>query len=297
MQRFALIPYIFALCLCCVVMACGDDSGEDPGGDGNDAANETSHQNGDEGNQNPVENQDPGETSNDEQSSNEESNANQGSHDLNDQSTTNDGGGANDESQANDGNDDAGAETDKATVCRQSCEDASVCGNEDEWACVDGVCQWEYQEPSASCDGNDECIALYSGWLEPCQNQEGCAITQACIEHQGEGFCAYAEGEHIDCETLSMERMTMDRFGESGEVVACGNPYAICEPELRYCVEGCQSDGDCVHPGVDTCVDGVCRCGSDAACEGLELADTCYDGVCGCSGDEVCTDATYDVCA
>ena len=310
MKRIYSSLWLLLIGFFCLVLAvaCGDDGGDDGGQDGNDAANQdaiTENQNGDgEPNQQPGNNEESASSGDDDE------------NDINDEITDNDesepnggannGGDSNDDLDpnqgvANNGDDSNNGETDPDTdgpmFCRQSCEVASDCGEESQWMCEDNLCEWEQQEQAATCDDDAECVALYSGWADPCQHQDECAVTQACIEHEGEGLCAFAEGEHIDCDTLQMERITIDLYGESGQTVACGKPHAICDPDLLYCVEGCQSDTDCIHPGADTCVDGRCMCGSDAACEELPNSDTCYDGACGCSSDAVCTEEPFDVCA
>ena len=182
-----------------------------------------------------------------------------------------------------------------AQFCRSECEEASDCGPQSGWVCVDNLCMYE-DAPEEVCTGDAECVAVFSGWMEACTGDQQCADTQACIDHDGEGFCAFEEGEFVDCDQMNMELVTKDRFGDIGQADVCGQPTANCHPEDQYCQLGCQANADCDWAGVDTCVDGVCRCGSDAACEGLDGADTCYDGVCGCSSDETCQGTEFDVC-
>jgi hypothetical protein len=134
----------------------------------------------------------------------------------------------------------------------------------------------------------------------------GMAGTQACIEWEGQGLCAFVEGEFIDCETLQMSRRVLP-LAEGGEVVACVRDAVICTDD-RYCTQPCDVVG-CPSPEYPVCDadtrrcrcgpgscrtnasvcgdDGICRCQRDADCT-TDAVDTCYDGFCGCSDASIC---------
>ena len=214
---------------------------------------------------------------------------NQSSDDSNDDDDNGDGDDDND----NGGGDDNG--DDDFQFCNYICESASDCGTEANWECVDERCHWEVSDADTICSDNEDCVAFMSGWQDPCTGQDDCEGTQACIDYEGEGLCAIEEGEFVTCADMEMESLSKDLVGESGQTQVCARLEFECNDD-GFCEEPCQSDADCDHPGVDTCVDGTCQCGSDAACDDVDHGDVCVDGLCGCSGDEFCIDAGYDVC-
>ncbi|MEZ4451312.1 MAG: hypothetical protein R3B09_17665 [Nannocystaceae bacterium] len=196
--------------------------------------------------------------------------------------------------------------------CGEVCDaddDCTIDGVDQGLSCDNGTCVGEV---FGQCSDDMECKILYSGWAQgqPCNAQADCAITQGCINLEGEGHCVYIPSEFIECSTLNMEEVQMPAI-EGGTITVCGNTSAICTKD-KYCLDGCKSDLDCLspnypvcnagtgicecgqdadcasQPGASVCDQGICRCGSDADCRELDYADVCNEGVCGCSGEAVC---------
>ncbi|MEZ4473428.1 MAG: hypothetical protein R3F60_22100 [bacterium] len=144
--------------------------------------------------------------------------------------------------------------------CQEVCEDTADCIQGFE--CRDQRC-WP-ADSNTNCDGNQQCVSLFSGWLMSCADTSGCdggaAGTQACIDVGGEGRCALIPGEFIQCASLNMEEVEVPAFGAEGTVTACGQPRAICNDD-RFCQLPCRGDADCSgeYPRCD--VDsGLCKC-------------------------------------
>ena len=265
---------LLLLFFCFAFVACGDDDGENGENDSSNATeNQSSTNDGNAAN-----------TGNDGNASNQGNGSNHNANSMNHGNASNDGNGSNNNSSGG------------PTFCRNTCQEASECGAEAGWDCVDERCVFENGGSTGTCSDDEECVAFLSGWHDPCSNQDGCAPTQACIEHQGEGLCAFEHGEFIDCHDMDRQITTLPRYGDAGDADVCVHPSPLCHPDHGFCMEGCQSDADCFYAGVDTCVDGLCQCGSDAACDDVSHGDVCFDGHCGCSGDQVCIDGGFDVC-
>lgn len=195
--------------------------------------------------------------------------------------------------------------------CQEECQTADDCL--DGHRCDEGRC-WPESVPT-QCEDDNTCVALFSGWLTAmgCEATADCdggeAGTQACVDFDGMGICAFIQGEFIDCETLGMERVNLPLREGGGEVEACSQTRAECRDNI--CTIPCRGDMDCsltpeypvcnVESGRCVCAegscmtnasicgdDGICRCAGNEDCtEGA--VDTCIDGFCGCSGPEVCT--------
>lgn len=194
--------------------------------------------------------------------------------------------------------------------CQEECQTADDC--QADHRCDQGRC-WPNSIPTR-CDDQDTCVALFSGWLttSPCEATAECDGgengTQACIDFNGGGICAYIQGQFIDCNTLGMEAVSTPLREGGGEVEACTQTRAECRDSA--CMVPCRGDMDCAltpeYPVCDLdsgrCVcqpgscqtnaslcgdDGVCRCAGDADCTEGNV-DTCYDGFCGCAGVETC---------
>ncbi len=198
--------------------------------------------------------------------------------------------------------------------CHEICEvdaDCLIDGADQGLHCEDSYCQGDVQ---GGCRDDEECRELYSGWSagEACAAQDECALTQGCMNLNGEGHCVYVPTEFLQCETINQEEVEVQAI-EGGAMIACGNTSALCT-EDKYCLDGCKSNADCIVPGYPVCnmqtklcecgVDsdcgtqagasicdaGVCRCGTDSDCAELDYADICVDGACGCSEQSVCRD-------
>ena len=169
------------------------------------------------------------------------------------------------------GNNDTGGFT--LQSCVNTCEEASDCGEEEEWACNDGICEWEDDDEGEveefdPCESDAECVAQRSGWQDTCDEQADCGETHACVEFEGQGYCALEETEFVVCDDMGFEALDLP-LADDGEEEAtvCGNTNTECH-----------SEGFCT------------MCSTDADCEefGLEGWDTCYDGICGCADDNSC---------
>ena len=191
-------------------------------------------------------------------------------------------------------------DTVEGSFCMDTCEEDSECvpegGDEDDYACVDDVCEFTGEMDEADdCESDEECQAIGSGWadletgeLDTCDAQDECddMMGESCVEYEGQGYCAM---EAADCEALNREELDLELVDEEGELAVCVATDVECG-ENGLCYAPCESDDDCDADGAGTCLDdGTCGCGSDAECEeDVDNADTCFDGICGCSEDDVC---------
>jgi hypothetical protein len=201
-------------------------------------------------------------------------------------------------------------------VCKETCSkdaDCTIAGQNEGYTCAGGVCS---SGEALTCTSNDECDALFSGWVTPCTSQMECE-GQVCISLEGMGRCAFAPGDGLTCDMVGMEEvqaMTIEGMaatvcGQTGTECTggtCRNPCksdAECYPDLgtpRCDADSgaceCTGDADCAvigAPALSKCNQGVCGCGTDADCVGDNM-DACLDGVCGCSSAAVCTVKTFD---
>ena len=179
------------------------------------------------------------------------------------------------------------------SFCVHNCASDADCfidGIDSGFVCQDNLCT----SSSASCTGQEECVALFSGRSNgsPCTPGGGeCdAAMQVCLDIEGAGRCAIAPSDFIDCVGIGMEEIqTTDIDGNP--VIVCGRPNADCHPD-GYCWLPCQTDADCASESYPSCNPGTgfCECTSDAGCAalGLPQASVCNAGVCGCSSDDDC---------
>ena len=187
--------------------------------------------------------------------------------------------------------------------CVHQCEaddDCLINGMDAGLSCVDSFC---LADTDVSCTTDDECVALLSGWSSgaPCTSGGGeCeAAMQICLDIEGEGHCALAPSDFIECADAGMEEIpTTDIDG--APVVVCGRPEAACHPDA-YCFLPCASDLDCSSAAYPACnpTTGLCECSSDADCQtiGSPQFGTCNQGICGCSSDGDCLAAGVgDIC-
>lgn len=206
---------------------------------------------------------------------------------------------------------------DELQRCAPTCKadaDCLVDGVDIGFTCIDGVCD------VPDCAGDDACVALLSGWSEPCTAQAGCAMDEACVDAgAGEGRCAVVPTMALACADLGLVETMRPRLEGDALVLVCAAPDAKCvegacrspcasddacpallgtphcEVATGACV--CSSDADCLaamQPGFVACVDGRCGCTVDADCVGGSNVDVCYAGACGCSGPAACTDPVFD---
>ncbi len=197
-----------------------------------------------------------------------------------------------------DASDDAstnGDDTLERQLCLILCDVPSDCGEQEEWDCVDQTCHWNPEPDSPStnnCTTDDDCIPLFSGWTESCANSDDCDDNQECIDFDGQGRCAFAEGDFIDCDALNMSAVDRALFDGTGTATICERQDGSCH-EDGYCWFPCQSDDDCQSGFGDSCrPDGLCGCQSDDECDPEFSVDACIDGLCACSNDQVCQEGS-----
>jgi hypothetical protein len=221
-----------------------------------------------------------------------------------------DGDGDGDGDPSGDGDPTGGPE---GSFCAHQCSEDADClvdGMDLDLDCVDSFCLGQANQ----CVGDDECVALFSGWSTPCTAGGGeCeASSQVCIPVLDGARCATPPSQFIECATLQMEELaTTDVDGNP--VTVCARTSAACHPDA-YCFLPCQGNDDCASeaypicnvasglcecgqdsdcaslglPGHSVCNAGVCGCGSDSDCVAAAYGDLCFDGACGCSGDAAC---------
>jgi hypothetical protein len=190
----------------------------------------------------------------------------------------------------------------ESRACREACTSDSDCAEDAEFKCIDGFC-FQDVDIEDRCQSHDDCVRKLGSWASPCAGDEDCRSNEVCIEHDGDGLCAY-DANQESCEAIHNVVVSKPRYAASGDVEVCGQPLARCHPGFdshgrgfASCVVGCDTDGDCTQSGwADTCVDGFCRCSDDASCERVFGADVCIDGTCSCSGDAFCEGIGFDGC-
>ncbi|MEZ4454069.1 MAG: hypothetical protein R3B09_31735 [Nannocystaceae bacterium] len=197
--------------------------------------------------------------------------------------------------------------------CVESCENDADClldGVDMDYKCVNNFCQTD--SSSSTCSADDECIALLSGWVTPCEDDNGCP-GQVCVDVGGVGRCATEPSDLVMCDLFGFDEVDGNKYPGGEAVVVCANAGAKCGdsglcydpctsdddcaslgPAFQHCdvnsgVCGCESDNECEGAiNASVCVDHTCQCASDADCTAVPYADTCYQGFCGCSGDAAC---------
>ena len=211
--------------------------------------------------------------------------------------------------------------------CFEECAadmDCTLMGMDQGFTCQEGRCTSDV----GGCTANEECQALFSGWVTECQDDAGCP-GQVCIDigDPNAGRCATPPSDFLMCETIMQSEIMAKKFMDGSDVAVCANTSSECHPD-GYCFDPCASNDECVnvpgHPQCNTntggcecatdddcknagvagfavCNAGVCGCGADADCAGNENADKCYNGACGCSSVDVCQgaqvfDGTMKVC-
>jgi hypothetical protein len=208
---------------------------------------------------------------------------------------TGDGDPGDGDGDPGDGDGDSG---DGDGYCVHQCmsdDDCLVDGMNADLTCIENVCT---SDGPSGCTSDEECVALYSGWVSPCTAGGGeCdGLGQVCLDI---GLCATPPSDFIDCATLLMEEIqTTDIDGNP--VTVCSRTDAVCNDD-NFCFVPCESDGDCPSEAYPICnvSTGLCGCGSDADCAtlGTPHFSVCNAGVCGCNADQQCIDSMVgDVC-
>ena len=248
MERFRL-GLVLIGCVSILTFACGDDSNGE----------EQQNQNNDQSTQ---QNTDP----NGDQTSNQ----------------TNDSSG-----NSNTDPDPQDSQPEGPKTCVFVCQEAGDCLSAN-FDCIDQRCEYAGATGDSRCESDDGCIPQMSGWQEGCGGQVDCDATQACVELNGDGFCALKDSADLPCGNMEMESMEKPLVEGDGTATVCGNNEASCHDD-NYCFVPCQSNDECIMDGASTCHDdGTCGCGSDADCEASDAGDVCEDGQCTCSGQDAC---------
>lgn len=174
--------------------------------------------------------------------------------------------------------------------------DCAIMGIDMGWICTENACGLR-----PLCTTNDECVAKESGWTagEPCTAGGGeCAANmQVCLEIDGEGHCAIAPTDALNCEELHMVEMSVPDI-DGNDVAVCGKPNATCT-EKGVCFAPCTSNDECSSSAYPSCnIDtGYCECTSDADCQTFVPNSVCNAGSCGCGSDQDCIDSLRgDMC-
>lgn len=218
-----------------------------------------------------------------------------------DSSTTGDGPETGDGDGDGDGPETTG-DGDGDGFCSHQCTadaDCLVEGEDIGLTCIEGVCNSEGS--GSGCTGDQECVALYSGWTSPCTSGGGeCDdLGQLCVDVGGEGLCATPPSDFIDCAALLMEEIEVPDI-DGNLVVVCAQPSATCNDQ-GFCFVPCTNDDACLSGSYPVCnvETGLCQCGSDDDCAtlGEPHLSVCNAGVCGCGDDQQCIDGgAGDVC-
>jgi hypothetical protein len=179
-------------------------------------------------------------------------------------------------------------ETLKCNQANKRCEDPVACSTGAD--CVPNVNYWDLSPPCAT---SDDCIP----------------DAQACINWQGQGYCAYLE--LTGCLLPGEAGTSLPEFANANnQVTVCVVP-AVCT-DTKECKPGCEAS-ECGAGAGNTCdtATHLCKCtlgtecastvcGADGMCQECVTADdcdgagrdACVDGKCGCSAAAVCPDTT-----
>lgn len=179
------------------------------------------------------------------------------------------------------------------SFCVHQCStdaDCTVMGMDLDYSCVDSICTAQ----ASGCTTDQECVEFLSGWTQGTACTAGggeCeAAMQVCLPIEGEGHCAVAPNEFIDCEGIGLDSIPMTDI-EGNAVIVCGRENAACHPD-DYCFLPCQGDTDCPSEAYPSCNvgTGLCECSTDAGCQtlGSPQFSACNAGICGCSSDGDC---------
>jgi len=189
------------------------------------------------------------------------------------------------------GDDDDNGNGGGAKFCLEECAANDDCLTD--YECQGGTCT--YTGDATGCTGNDECIAMFSGWTKSdpeCTADADCyAGAGVCLDVGGVGYCAMEKT--ADC-TAPMEAMTEQKLDGGADVEVCGRPSARCKDEV--CGVPCAADADCGAGYKCNTTSGDCyQCDSDADCTGT-MTKCLSSKFCGCKDDTECSGAGTDKC-
>jgi hypothetical protein len=180
-----------------------------------------------------------------------------------------------------------GTPSEVAASCSFTCanDEACVIGqNNDSFKCnpVSHRCE----DPTKACTSDAECLPTRSFWTVHCADDSECTPTfEACVEANGQGFCAsISDPEPDPCFGGGVPR-TLPRFGASGSVQVCADADPRCF--AGECGPGCgDPDHACGKGNGNACsaATGLCECAQPSECT--------KTGVCG--GDGHCTECAND---
>ncbi|MGH1345626.1 MAG: hypothetical protein ACRBN8_28940 [Nannocystales bacterium] len=160
----------------------------------------------------------------------------------------------------------------KISICQYQCvadEDCWQDGSSIGLSCSEsGSC-------IASCETDEFCSAVFSGWLtQQCTANDEC-VGGVCVDFgqaDGTGGCGLAPSEGLSCGEFGLE--------ETDVTDIAGNAAVVCSIEAE-CSETEHLGRACVPVG-----DFGPNCARDGCAEGLVCRD---DGLCGCEDDDACT--------
>jgi hypothetical protein len=201
--------------------------------------------------------------------------------------------------------------------CSFTCTSDDDClldgGDDDSQKCnpVRHVCE----DPTLACSNDQDCLISMSAWEAPCANDSECAAnTEACVQANGQGYCATLPGASDTCANTAVAKM-LTRFGAAGTVKVCASADPRCFG--NRCRPGCSAPNKGCGLGLgDTCntATGLCQCKTGAECEKTGVCgpdkhcDTCKttedcastitdlacnQGHCGCGDPDECIDLGY----
>jgi hypothetical protein len=200
-----------------------------------------------------------------------------------------------------------------AAHCSYTCasDDDCLIDGDDTIKC--NLTTFKCEDPSEACTADATCLVSLSFLFKPCATDANCtANTEACVEADGQGFCAKVPGAGVPACAGSNVPKTLPKFGAQGTVSVCAHPDARCF--AGKCRAGCGTPGaGCGIGNGDTCsaTTGLCGCtngtectttgicGSNGLCQECEIDDDCAENVtdtaclggkCGCASATVCTD-------
>lgn len=199
-------------------------------------------------------------------------------------------------------------------TCAQDGQPCTIDGQATAFLCVDGTCEL------SACNDDEVCHMRAAGWEPDCLDQSMCPDeNEACVEYQGEGWCAPLEGTMFTCADLGLVAIQLTPIEGGRDVIVCADESSTCvdhncftpckadtdcppqlgQPhcELATGLCRCSGDAECLasgQPGLVVCTAGTCGCTVDADCVGGKNVDVCVDGACGCKSTASCTDPVFD---
>jgi hypothetical protein len=204
--------------------------------------------------------------------------------------------------------------------CAFSCDSDDDCVIEGDDSVKCNLTSHACEDPTTSCTVDAECLVFLTPLTKSCTSDTNCtAGTEACVEANGQGFCATLPSAGVPaCTNSNRVPKTLPRVGAQGTVAVCAHADARCFN--RLCRAGCGTTGvGCGLGNGDTCsaTTGLCGCTSgtecdatgicgrngrcqecklDSDCAATIIDPVCIGGQCGCASATSCAviDPGYD---